>query len=148
MPEVKTSRLLQAPAGEVWALLADFGAIARWWPKDGAVVIDEVVVEGSGIGMVRHIRNRSSSHAVSERLDFLEEASRTIVLSIIGERPVGIDAYVAEGHVHEVDSDTCRMDYRALVMTASGRDELVGKAIMKTWSLMFRGLESSAGLGP
>ena len=81
------------------------------------------------------------SEPVSLRLD---PATRTLVLSIIGSRPMGITAYIAEGHVVDVDPGTCRIQYRALVTTEPGREEQVHKALLKTWSLMFRGLESCA----
>ena len=94
--------------------------------------------------MIRHIHNRGAAHAVSERLDFLDPSSRTIVLSIVGQRPAGITAYVAEGHLTALDAARCRIDYRALVTTGPGLDEPVRRALLKTWALMFRGLESCA----
>ena len=104
MTEVTASQVLEAPADAVWSLLADFGAIQRWWPTDGSAPIERVTLEGEGVGMIRHIHNRGAAHAVSERLDFLDPSSRTIVLSIVGQRPAGITAYVAEGHVTELDA--------------------------------------------
>lgn len=145
MAEVSISRILAASADAVWSLLADFGAIERWWPKDGPAPIESVVIEGNGVGMIRHITNRGARQPVSERLDLLDPATRTLVLSIIGSRPMGITAYVAEGHVVELEPGSCRIDYRALVTTEPGREEQVRKALLKTWSLMFSGLESSAG---
>jgi len=144
MPEVKASQVLEAPVDAVWPLLADFGAIQRWWPTDGSAPIERVTIEGDGVGMIRHIHNRGAVHAVSERLDFLDPSSRTIVLSIVGQRPAGITAYVAEGRLTEVDSARCRIDYRALVTTAPSLEEPVRKALLKTWALMFRGLETAA----
>ena len=144
MPEVTATQVLDAPADAVWSLLADFGAIQRWWPADGSAPIERVVLEGDGIGMIRHIHNRGIAHAVSERLDLLDPSSRTLVLSIVGERPVGISAYVAEGRVSAVDATRCRIDYRALVTTAPGLEDAVRKALLKTWALMFRGLEAAA----
>lgn len=144
MPEVTASQVLEAPADAVWQLLADFGAIQRWWPGDGSAPIESVTLEGRGVGMIRHIRNRGAAQAVSERLDLLDPASRTIVLSIVGMRPVGITAYVAEGRIVELEPARCRIDYRALVTTEAGREEQVRRALLKTWALMFRGLESGA----
>jgi carbon monoxide dehydrogenase subunit G len=144
MAEVSTSAVLAAPAEAVWRLLEDFGDIQRWWPTDGLVRIEQVATEGQGVGMIRHIKNEGARHPVSERLDFLDAASRTIVLSIIGARPPGITAYVAEGHVVAVDPSHCRIDYRALIATAPGREQQVRDAVLKTWALMFKGLELAA----
>jgi hypothetical protein len=147
MPEITTSKVLEASADAVWRLLEDFGAIQRWWPTDISTPIERVTPEGQGIGMSRHIHNRGAAHAVSERLEFIEPASRTLVLSIIGMRPAGITAYLAEGHVTELGSDRCRLDYRALVSTGPGLEEPVQRALLKTWALMFRGLETAAQTG-
>lgn len=144
MTEMTASQLLEAPADAVWALLADFGAIERWWPTDGSIRIERVTLEGKGVGMIRHIYNRGATHAISERLDYLDPSSRTIVLSIVGQRPAGITAYLAEGRVTGIDDARCRVDYRALVATDSGLEEPVRKALVKTWALMFRGLETCA----
>lgn len=147
MPELTTTEILAAPADAVWRLLADFGAIEHWWPKDGPVPIESVTLEGQGVGMVRHIRNAGVAQPVSERLDYLDPSSRTLVLSIIGQRPPGITAYVAEGRIEALDATSCRMHYRALVTTAPGLEEAVRKGVLKTWARMFRGLEAAARTG-
>lgn len=142
--EVSTSVVLDVPAAAVWRLLEDFGSIDRWWPSDGLVRIEHVAIEGQGVGMIRHIQNHGARHRVSERLDFLDPDTRTIVLSIVGARPSGITAYVAEGRVVELDASRCRMDYRALVTSTPGSEERVRDALLKTWALMFKGLQSAA----
>lgn len=144
MPEVTTSKVLEASANAVWRLLEDFGAIQHWWPTDVSAPIEHVTLEGQGIGMIRHIHNRGASAPVSERLDFIEPDSRTLVLSIVGSRPKGIIAYVAEGHVIDLGDGRCRLDYRALVSTPPGLEEPLRAALLKTWALMFRGLEAAA----
>jgi uncharacterized protein YndB with AHSA1/START domain len=147
MPEVTTNKVLEASADAVWRLLEDFGAIQHWWPTDISAPVEQVTLEGQGVGMIRHIHNRGAAHAVSERLDFIEPASRTLVLSIVGTRPKGITAYIAEGHVVDLGDGRCRLDYRALVSTAPGLEEPVRLALLKTWALMFRGLEAAARRG-
>jgi uncharacterized protein YndB with AHSA1/START domain len=144
MPEISTTAVLDAPASAVWNLLADFGAIQRWWPSDGSAPIERVEIEGDGVGMIRHIYNRGAHQAVSERLDLLDPFDRRIVLSIVGARPVGITAYVAEGRVEPISSGRCRIHYRALVTTQPGKETKTAAAIHKTWLLMFRGLETAA----
>lgn len=142
--EIRVSAELAASADSIWQLLSDFGNIQRWWPDDGAIHIEDVQIEGEGIGMIRHILNRGARHRVSERLDFLDPASRTLVLSIIGTRPSGITAYVAEGHIVEIDATRCRLDYRALVTTTPGREEQIRDALQKTYEMMFAGLQAAA----
>ena len=142
--EIRVSAELTASAESIWELLADFGNIRNWWPNEGPIRIEDVQVEGQGIGMIRHILNHGARHRVSERLDYLDPANRTLVLSIIGTRPSGITAYIAEGHIVALDASRCRMDYRALVMTTAGREEQVRAALEKTYETMFAGLQAAA----
>jgi hypothetical protein len=146
VPEIAASFVLAVPADPVWRLLLDFGAIQKWWPTSGPIQIDRVEVEGQGVGMIRHVYNKGIPTPVSERLDLLDAATRTIVLSIVGERPRGLTAYVAVGHLTQIDAASCRLDYRALITTEEGRKERVRDGVLKTWSIMVQGLENGARL--
>lgn len=141
MPELTATHLFDTPAASVWQTLADFGAIQRWWPVDISMPIERVTLEGEGIGMIRHITNRGARHPISERLELLDSEARRLVLSIVGERPLGITAYLAEGHVVEADGARCRLDYRALFTTVPGNEDAARRALLKSWRVMFRGLE-------
>jgi uncharacterized protein YndB with AHSA1/START domain len=142
--ELSMSFVIAAPADAVWQLLENFGSIERWWPSDGPFYIEHVEVEGQGVGMIRHIQNHGARHRVSERLDFIDPATRTLVLSIVGTRPFGITAYVAEGHVVEIDAQRCRLNYRALVTATPGREDKVRGNLLKTWEMMVAGLQAAA----
>jgi len=141
MPEISTSEIIEAPADSVWALLADFPEIQAWWPADGGIRIERVVCEGEGIGMIRHVYNAGVRSPVSERLDFLDPESRILMLSIVGNRPGGITAYVATARIVELDAGRCQVDY-ANVTTEPGREAKVVNDIRFTWSLMFKGLRA------
>lgn len=144
MPEITTSREIEAPAAAVWSLVADFGGIANWWPRDGKIRIAEVAVEGAGIGMIRHIRNEGVDKAVSERLDYLDPGTMTWILSIVGDRPTGISAYVAIGQLVPLGPARCRADYRCHVTSVAGTEPRVEHILRFTWSVMFEGLEQAA----
>jgi uncharacterized protein YndB with AHSA1/START domain len=144
MPEITTSREIEAPAAAVWSLLADFGSIAAWWPRDGKIRIAEVEVQGEGIGMIRHIRNEGVDKAVSERLDYLDPDTMTWILSIVGDRPPGISAYVAIGQLVPLGPARCRADYRCYVTSGAGMEKRVEHILRFTWSVMFEGLEQAA----
>jgi len=144
MPESGTSRTMEASAEAVWSLLADFGNIEAWWPKDGKIRIEEVRVEGNGIGTVRHIKNVGVESPVSERLDYLDPAAMTWMLSIVGQRPAGITAYVAIGQLTPLTPNRCRVDYRCYVTTEPGKEQRIEDVLRYTWTIMFDGLEAAA----
>ena len=141
--EITSSTILDCPASSVWALLEDFGSIQTWWPKNGPITIERVVCEGEGVGMIRHIHNVGMAAPVSERLDFLDPPNRTLILSIVGNRPSGITAYVAIGRLTEISEQQCRLDYRAYVTTAPGKELKAEKGILFTWDIMFSGLRET-----
>ena len=142
MAELSASATIMKPADSVWRLLADFGHIEAWWPRSGPVQIDHVVLEGQGIGMIRHIYNKGMPTCASERLDLLDPESKTLVLSIVGQRPGGITAYVATSRLVAVDATACRMDHRALVTTLPGREKAVERFLYQAYDLMFEGLKT------
>jgi hypothetical protein len=145
MAELSASAIIDGSAERVWGLLADFGNIQAWWPEDGPLRIDHVELEGQGIGMIRHIYNQGMPQCASERLDLLDPESKTLILSIVGQRPGGITAYVATSRVIAVEPDSCRMEHRATVTTEPGREKSVERFLYQAYALMFRGLNAAVG---
>lgn len=141
--EITSSTILDCPASSVWALLEDFGSIQTWWPRNGPITIEQVVCEGDGVGMIRHIHNVGMSAPISERLDFLDPEEKTLILSIVGDRPSGITAYVAIGCVTEISERQCRLNYRAYVTTVPGKELKAKKGILLTWDIMFSALRGA-----
>lgn len=144
MAELFAQADIAAPAARVWGLLADFGNIQAWWPRDGALQVERVVLEGEGIGMLRHIYNRGVPQCASERLDLLDPQTFTLVLSIVGQRPGGITAYVATSRLVPLDERSCRMEHRALVTTVAGRERAVDHFLRQAYAGMFAGLQAAA----
>ena len=144
MSRLSTSAIIDAPAESIWALLADFGNVTAWWPTETKLKIERVECEGEGVGMVRHIHHVGLPGCISERLDFLDPATMTLMLSIVGDRPGGMTAYVATGTIVALDPQRCRMDYCANVTTGPGKEKRVDKMLRATWTTMFEGLGSAA----
>ena len=143
MAELSASATIHGSVQQVWDLLADFGNIEAWWPQDGPVRIERVVLEGQGIGMIRHIYNHGMPQCASERLDLLDPDSKTLVLSIVGQRPGGITAYVATSRLVDLGPHACRMEHRALVTTEPGREKSVQRFLYLAYELMFKGLNAA-----
>ena len=91
---------ISAPRDTIWGLLMDFGNIQAWWPANTPIDIERVELEGSGVGMIRHIYNVGFEGAVSERLDSLDLANYTLQLSIVGARPAGQQFFCAMANGH------------------------------------------------
>jgi carbon monoxide dehydrogenase subunit G len=144
MAELEASADIGAGAEAVWALLADFGAIQQWWPRGGPVEIERVENEGEGVGMVRHIYNKGAAQCVSERLERIDPAARSLTLSIVGQRPGGITAYIATSTVYATGAGSCRIEHKAHVTTVPGREQAVERFLRQAYDLMFRGLEQGA----
>ncbi len=141
MLQIETYQDMDAPAGMVWALLADFADIERWWPTDdGAVMIERVELEGEGVGQIRHIYNRGFSAAVSERLDYQDPENLTYKLSIVGDRPAGLISYQATGWIVPLPGDRCRLNYRGEFTTQPDRTREAEVFLRAAYALMFKGL--------
>ena len=141
---IRTFHVFNAPAAAVWALLADFGAIERWWPTEGELVIDRIELEGQGIGMVRRIFNRGAARAVSERLDRLDGVEKVLQLSILGPDPLRAAWYQATCRIVELDEGRCRLDYESEFTAPRGRENQSRDGIFAAYKAMFVGLQNAA----
>ncbi|MFL6599868.1 MAG: SRPBCC family protein [Steroidobacteraceae bacterium] len=141
---IRTFHVFDAPAANVWALLADFGAIERWWPTEGSIVIDSVQLEGQGVGMVRHIFNRGAPQGVSERLERLDSGERVLQLSILGRDSVRTPWYLATARLVELQNDRCRLDYESEFSAPPGRENQTRDGILAAYRAMFSGLQNAA----
>jgi hypothetical protein len=145
MHYIKISQDLDAPAELVWDMLRDFAHIERWWPThDPAVQIDHVDLEGEGIGQIRHIYNVGYPDPVSERLDFLDPATMTYKLSIVGRPPMGITHYQATGHIESLGEGRSRLNYSSEFTTESGKPDEAESWLRMAYALMFRGVADAA----
>ncbi|HEY2403574.1 MAG TPA: SRPBCC family protein [Steroidobacteraceae bacterium] len=141
---LRTFHVFDAPASRVWALLADFGAIERWWPTEGPLVIERVEVEGHGPGMVRHIFNRGARDRVSERLERLDSDERVLQLSILDRDSAHPPWYQATARLFELEDGRCRLDYESEFSAPRGRENQTRDGILAAYAVMFRGLKDAA----
>lgn len=137
----------QAPVQQIWELLEDFGNIQRWWPQGGAVDIKKVVLEGDGIGLIRHIYNEGMPAPVSEQLLYLDPANYLYKLAIVGERPAGLLAYTATGRITALSPDSCRLAYHAEFEAEEGRADEASQFLLGAYDLMFSGLAQTVARG-
>ncbi len=131
MSEVKVSESLGAPAAKVWALLGDFGGVAKW----GGSMLQSCTVDGSGVGAVRTI-GLPGGASIQERCEAYDEAGRALTYSIVGTSPIPIRNYVSTCRVVETGANQCRVDWE-------GRFEPDGVAEEQAQSLV-RGIYTGA----
>jgi carbon monoxide dehydrogenase subunit G len=132
---------ISAPRDTIWELLIDFGNIEAWWPKNSPIDIDRVELDGSGVGMVRHIYNAGFTNAVSERLDSLDLEKHTYILSIVGNRPAGLLHYQATGKLTALGNDGCRLTYDSEFLAEEGREDEARQFLLGAYELMYAGLD-------
>jgi carbon monoxide dehydrogenase subunit G len=101
MAEVKVEQEIEASADKVWKLMRDFGGLKAWNPG-----IDSVEVAGEGIGAIRTIK--MGPMTIKERLEHLDDASRTFRYSIV-EGPVPARDYLATVQVEEAGPSRTRI---------------------------------------
>lgn len=137
----------KAPAQQLWELLEDFGNIQRWWPRGGAVDIQKVVLEGEGIGLIRHIYNEGMPAPVSEQLLYQDPANYLYRLAIVCQRPAGLLDYIATGRITALTPDTCRLEYHAEFEAEEGRADEARQFLLGAYELMFDGLAQTVARG-
>ena len=103
MVEVQVSEVVEAPAEQVWALLSDFGGVARYSPG-----IEGCEVRGEGVGAVRALRLPGGA-TLEERLESLDPAARRLSYSIVSG-PIPVKNYLATIAVRE-EGGGCRIDW-------------------------------------
>jgi hypothetical protein len=104
MASVKVSDRIEASADRVWDLVRDFGGVQRFSPT-----IESVSLQGEGVGAVRTL-TLPGGLALQERLEALDDASRSLRYAIIGSHPLPFDAYLATIRLAE-DGDGCQIEW-------------------------------------
>ena len=98
---------VNASAEEVWAAMRNYGDLS--WAQG----IDEVVVEGDGVGMLRKVRTTGSSDFILERLTARDDAAMTFSYAIEGDGIAGLSHYNAQVRA-EPCGDGCTIYWRCL----------------------------------
>lgn len=121
---------LEAPAGTVWAILADFGKV-EWIPGVG-----EVEVDGDGPGMCRRIGG-SGATPVVETLLWMKPESRSLAYEIT-DNPLPVRKFVAVATVSEAVEDVSQRSTVAweIDYEPDGDDSAAREAIDAVYGMM------------
>jgi hypothetical protein len=125
------------PAGRLWDLVADFGAVEQWWPPG---MLTRVDVEGEGVGMVRSIHTIVGI-VLNEKLESIDPAARVLTLSIVGDLPAGMQDYRASGRVSEAEDGTCTLTWEGHYKVPDAESEAGARQFIEgAYGAMFQGL--------
>ena len=121
----RVERTIPVPRARIFALLVDeFGAIDKLM---GAAV-ESCKVEGSGIGMVRHVRAAGLPGLLSERLDAAHDG-RLFSYSLVGESPLPLDDYVAVVTLADAPNGGCAISWASNWVAKGAPVEAVRKML-------------------
>jgi len=105
---------VEAEAGALWRVLADWGGICDWAPPE---LIATCRVDGD----VRHLTT-GQGRAVAERLEYADPVAGEVVFSIVGPAPGRIGNYRATVHVERLDEARSRVSWTGRMDVPEGAD--------------------------
>ena len=109
--DIRRSTVLNAPIGEVWAILRDFNGHENWHPSVASSAIEDGA-SADQTGAVRNFRLRDGAR-IREQLLALSDAETSFTYCIL-EAPVLLRHYVASVRLRPVTSDnSCLWEWRA-----------------------------------
>jgi alkylation response protein AidB-like acyl-CoA dehydrogenase len=133
MATARVTRTLDVPADALWQLVSDFGDTS-WMP--GPPKVERV---GSGPGMERRIQGPDK--AIHERLESVDEASRTLVYTIPVNVPFPVTGYRATMRVTAKGAGS-ELDWSASFTPAGAPEEAARKAIEGMYGVMIGWIET------
>lgn len=104
MPSVEERVHISASPDDVWATVRDFGAIDEYVPP-----ITNAELSGDGVGATRTLTLDDGAEVV-ERLDDLDDSSRTLRYSIV-DGPLPIQNYEGVLSVQPIDESSCEVTW-------------------------------------
>ena len=135
MATARVTRTVDVPAARLWKLVAAFGDTS-WMPGP-----PKVALVGSGPGMERRIQGPDK--VIHERLESVDEASRTLVYTIPVNVPFPVTDYRATMRVRERGAGS-ELDWSVSFTPAGASEADARKAIEGMYGLMIGWIETRA----
>jgi len=136
MVSIVVEKDIPLPAEKVWALLADFGDIS--WSG-----MDNVEVEGEGVGMMRRII--VGKGAAVERLEAYDAQTMSFTYAIVSGNPLPIDNLKGSPKVTAMDDNNCRLSWTA-TGEETGISEQEAEGMLSTFYLGLLDTVSAAAI--
>jgi carbon monoxide dehydrogenase subunit G len=138
MASVKVTDRIAASTDRVWDLVRDFGGIGRW-----AAAVESVTLEGEGVGAVRTI-GLPGGLKLQERLEAIDERTRTLSYSIVGSHPLPFGEYLSTIRLAE-DGDGCQVDWSSTFEPRAGAETQAAGMVEGIYRGGIAGLKKALG---
>lgn len=138
MASVKVTDRIGASADRVWDLVRDFGGIQRW-----AAGVESVSVSGDGVGAVRTL-SMPGGLTLNERLEAVDDRTRTLSYAIVGSHPLPFDDYLATIRLAE-DGEGCQVDWSSTFTPRAGAEAQAASLIEGIYRGGIAGLKKAVG---
>lgn len=122
---VSTTDKVRAGANEVWDKIVAFGGTQKYVPS----LIDNVTVQGTGLGAVRTIQLHGGG-AITERLTHIDSSSQ-LMKYIILSTPMPIQQYEASTQVSALDDNTCEVRFESSYEVSEDNHQEINTIIKK-----------------
>lgn len=139
MLKVAMKTKINASADEVWKTISDFNGLPEFVPA-----IVRSTMEGLGIGAVRTLTLKEGGPPIVERLESLDEKTRTLSYSIL-ESPLPVAEYVAVMEVESVGDLQCQLKWSSTFEAKGASNAEAIKVIEGVYSGGFEGLKKLYG---
>jgi hypothetical protein len=144
LPKVYISSVVNAPAGQVWAVVRDFNGLPNWTPFVAESRIEQNQPSDK-IGCIRNFLLKDGGR-IRERLLALSDFDLSCIYEIL-ESPMGVENYVATLKLTPVtDGNRCFAEWSAEFDCAPGREQaLVTQVGQNVFLAAFRALQTRFG---
>lgn len=132
---------INAPAGDVWALLSDWGGLLRWWPANGPAAILSVELRGDPTHLpLDRVLTMSDQSKITESLLKTDPDARRIYYAVSDGFLNNIRNYMATNIMDEMADKKCLLTFSSLFDAPSAEEALQLEKIIVS-------MYTAAGLG-
>lgn len=138
MSTVTSSGMIAVDPAKVWKIVSAFSGIENYLPP-----IAKSTTSGQGVGMTR-VLTTADGGSFTERLESLDNDSRTLRYSIISDHPFPFSDYVSTMKVTDGGDHACQVEWSAEFTPNGASEEEVQALLSGLFSAGISGLETAA----
>ena len=122
-------KTVPVPRAKMYALLADFGGIAKIMGD----AVESCVLEGEGIGSIRRVKARGSNDVLAERLDAALDG-RMISYSLVAPSSLPFEYYNAVVTLKDAPGGGCAVEWGSNWIAKGAPDDTVRRMLCGLYS--------------